>query len=220
MSLPGSASPPAPDSRRDAYAERSGEAVVHLIDAGITARTILTKQAFENAITVVMALGGSTNAVLHLTRDRQRGQGRSRSRRLQPHRRPRAAPGRRQAVRPLRHDRHRLDRRRSGRDEGAARRRPAARRRADRHRQDGGREPARHRPARPGRQDHPRDERPDPSHRRADHPARVTRRRGRGGQERRHGHRGLGGTGPGLRRRAGGNGRRRRAGACAAATSS
>ncbi|MDQ2837386.1 MAG: dihydroxy-acid dehydratase [Actinomycetota bacterium] len=66
MSLTGSAAPPAPDSRRDAYAERSGEAVVHLIDAGITTRTILTKQAFENAITVVMALGGSTNAVLHL----------------------------------------------------------------------------------------------------------------------------------------------------------
>ncbi|MEO9240473.1 MAG: dihydroxy-acid dehydratase [Jatrophihabitantaceae bacterium] len=66
MSLTGSAAPPAPDSRRDAYAERSGEAVVHLVDAGITARSILTKQAFENAITVVMALGGSTNAVLHL----------------------------------------------------------------------------------------------------------------------------------------------------------
>ena len=66
LSLPGSAAPPAPDSRRDAYAERSGEAVVHLIDAGITARTILTKKAFENAITLVMALGGSTNAVLHL----------------------------------------------------------------------------------------------------------------------------------------------------------
>jgi dihydroxy-acid dehydratase len=66
MSLPGSASPPAPDSRRDAYAERSGEAAVHLVDAGVTARTIITKQALENAITVVMALGGSTNAVLHL----------------------------------------------------------------------------------------------------------------------------------------------------------
>jgi dihydroxy-acid dehydratase len=66
MSLPGSAAPPAPDSRRDVYAERSGEAVVHLVDAGVTARTILTKEAFENAITVVMALGGSTNAVLHL----------------------------------------------------------------------------------------------------------------------------------------------------------
>ncbi|HZC69742.1 MAG TPA: dihydroxy-acid dehydratase [Jatrophihabitans sp.] len=66
MSLPGSAAPPAPDSRRDHYAERSGEAAVHLVDAGITARTILTREAFENAITVVMALGGSTNAVLHL----------------------------------------------------------------------------------------------------------------------------------------------------------
>ncbi|HET6878359.1 MAG TPA: dihydroxy-acid dehydratase, partial [Jatrophihabitans sp.] len=66
MSLPGSAAPPAPDSRRDTYAERSGEAAVHLVDSGITARRILTKDAFENAITVVMALGGSTNAVLHL----------------------------------------------------------------------------------------------------------------------------------------------------------
>jgi dihydroxy-acid dehydratase len=66
MSLPGSAAPPAPDARRDHYAERSGEAAVHLVDAGITARRILTREAFENAITVVMALGGSTNAVLHL----------------------------------------------------------------------------------------------------------------------------------------------------------
>jgi dihydroxy-acid dehydratase len=66
MSLPGSAAPPAVDSRRDAYAVASGEAVVRLVDAGITARQILTKEAFENAITVVMALGGSTNAVLHL----------------------------------------------------------------------------------------------------------------------------------------------------------
>ena len=66
MSLPGSASPPAPDHRRDEYAFRSGEAVVRLIDQGITARQILTREAFENAITVVMALGGSTNAVLHL----------------------------------------------------------------------------------------------------------------------------------------------------------
>src|SRR6478735_4070478 len=66
MSLPGSAAPPAPDARRDSYAVQSGEAVVRLVDAGITARNILTKKAFENAITVVMALGGSTNAVLHL----------------------------------------------------------------------------------------------------------------------------------------------------------
>ncbi|MGI8868859.1 MAG: dihydroxy-acid dehydratase, partial [Mycobacteriales bacterium] len=66
MSLPGSAGPPAPDARRDVYAEKSGEAVVALVDAGITARQIMTREAFENAITVVMALGGSTNAVLHL----------------------------------------------------------------------------------------------------------------------------------------------------------
>ena len=66
MALPGSAAPPAPDSRRDAFAVASGEAVVNLLRQGITARQIMTKQAFENAITVVMALGGSTNAVLHL----------------------------------------------------------------------------------------------------------------------------------------------------------
>ncbi|MDT0277274.1 dihydroxy-acid dehydratase [Blastococcus goldschmidtiae] len=66
MALPGSAAPPAPDSRRDDYAVASGEAVVNLLRQGITARQIMTKKAFENAITVVMALGGSTNAVLHL----------------------------------------------------------------------------------------------------------------------------------------------------------
>jgi dihydroxy-acid dehydratase len=66
MALPGSAAPPAPDSRRDAFAVASGEAVVNLLRKGITARQIMTKDAFENAITVVMALGGSTNAVLHL----------------------------------------------------------------------------------------------------------------------------------------------------------
>jgi len=66
MSLPGSASPPATDRRRDSWAHRSGEAVVNLIAHGITARMILTKKAFENAIAVVMAFGGSTNAVLHL----------------------------------------------------------------------------------------------------------------------------------------------------------
>ncbi|NDD26237.1 MAG: dihydroxy-acid dehydratase, partial [Actinobacteria bacterium] len=66
MSLPGSASPPSADRRRDSWAHRSGEAVVNLIAQGITARQIMTKPAFENAIAVLMALGGSTNAVLHL----------------------------------------------------------------------------------------------------------------------------------------------------------
>jgi dihydroxy-acid dehydratase len=66
MSLPGSAAPPATDRRRDGYARRSGEAVVNLLRQGITARQVMTRPAFENAIAVVMALGGSTNAVLHL----------------------------------------------------------------------------------------------------------------------------------------------------------
>jgi dihydroxy-acid dehydratase len=66
MSIPGSAAPPATDRRRDMYARKSGEAVVNLLRKGIRARDILTKEAFENAIAVVMAFGGSTNAVLHL----------------------------------------------------------------------------------------------------------------------------------------------------------
>jgi dihydroxy-acid dehydratase len=66
LSLPGSAAPPAVDRRRDSYAIKSGAAVVELIRQGITTRDILTKKAFENAITILMALGGSTNAVLHL----------------------------------------------------------------------------------------------------------------------------------------------------------
>ena len=66
MSLPGSAAPPATDRRRDGFARKSGEAVVELLRKGITARQILTSEAFDNAIAVVMAFGGSTNAVLHL----------------------------------------------------------------------------------------------------------------------------------------------------------
>jgi dihydroxy-acid dehydratase len=66
MSIPGSAAPPAVDRRRDGFAHRSGEAVVTMLKRGITARQIMTREAFENAIAVVMAFGGSTNAVLHL----------------------------------------------------------------------------------------------------------------------------------------------------------
>ena len=66
MSLPGSAAPPAVDRRRDGYSRKSGEAVVELLRQGITARDIITKQSLENAIAVIMAFGGSTNAVLHL----------------------------------------------------------------------------------------------------------------------------------------------------------
>ena len=66
LSLPGSASAAAVDRRRDDYAYASGTAVMQLLRENIRARDILTKGAFENAISVVMALGGSTNAVLHL----------------------------------------------------------------------------------------------------------------------------------------------------------
>ncbi len=66
LSLPGSAAPAAADRRRDYYAHRSGEAVVNLLRLGITTGDILTKEAFENAIALAMALGGSTNVVLHL----------------------------------------------------------------------------------------------------------------------------------------------------------
>jgi dihydroxy-acid dehydratase len=66
MSLPGSASAPAVDRRRDDVAYASGQTVVRLLETGIRPRQILTRPAFENAIAVVMALGGSTNAVLHL----------------------------------------------------------------------------------------------------------------------------------------------------------
>jgi dihydroxy-acid dehydratase len=66
MSLPGSATVPAVDPRLAGYAERSGEAVMRLLEDEVTPRDIMTRPAFENAITTVMALGGSTNAVLHL----------------------------------------------------------------------------------------------------------------------------------------------------------
>ncbi len=66
LALPGSSSAPAPDPRRDEFARRSGEAVIGLLSSGLSARRIVTREALENAIAVVMAVGGSTNAVLHL----------------------------------------------------------------------------------------------------------------------------------------------------------
>src|SRR5699024_7761332 len=66
MSLPGSSSNPATSEEKATDCEAAGEAVYHLLEKGIYPKDIMTKEAFENAITVVMALGGSTNAVLHL----------------------------------------------------------------------------------------------------------------------------------------------------------
>ena len=66
MSLPGHSSIPAPDPRKTAATREAGEAAYRLLERGITPRHILTREAFENSIAVVCAMGGSTNAVLHL----------------------------------------------------------------------------------------------------------------------------------------------------------
>lgn len=66
ISLPGSASPPAEDSVRDQICVKTGEACVQLLENNTRPRDILTFEAFENAITILNALGGSTNAILHL----------------------------------------------------------------------------------------------------------------------------------------------------------
>jgi dihydroxy-acid dehydratase len=66
LSLPGSSAQEAVGEAKQSDARRAGEAVVRLVRAGLKPRDILTRKAFENAITVVIALGGSTNAVLHL----------------------------------------------------------------------------------------------------------------------------------------------------------
>src|SRR3954447_17788765 len=66
MSLPGSSAAPAVDRRRDDFAFASGKAVINLLEKGIRPRQILTKEAFENGIAIANAVGGSTNAVLHL----------------------------------------------------------------------------------------------------------------------------------------------------------
>jgi dihydroxy-acid dehydratase len=66
MSIPGSASPPAVDYRREVAAREVGIAVTDVLARDLRPRQIMTKEAFENAIAVVMAVAGSTNAVLHL----------------------------------------------------------------------------------------------------------------------------------------------------------
>src|ERR687887_218188 len=66
MSLPGSASPPAKSERREQVCFDSGKAIMNLVENNIRPKDILTFEAFENAITLVNAVGGSTNAVLHL----------------------------------------------------------------------------------------------------------------------------------------------------------
>ena len=66
MSIPGAASIPAVDPRNEEVAHAAGAVMYGMLERGATPRQIMTREAFENAITVVMAMGGSTNAVLHL----------------------------------------------------------------------------------------------------------------------------------------------------------
>ena len=141
MSLPGSASAPAPDRRRDDFAYRSGQAVVELLRRNIRPRNILTKEAFENAIAVVNALGGSTNAVLHLLAIAHEA---GVELELEDFNRVAARVPHIADMKPRRqvpHDRPRPHRRRARRVEAPARRGPAARRLPHRHRQDRRREP-------------------------------------------------------------------------------
>ena len=207
MSLPGSSSPPAVDRRRDDLAYESGRAVIELLKAGIRPRQIMTKEAFENAIAVVMALGRLDQRGAPPAGDRQRGPRRARARRLQPRRRPRAAPRRHEAARQVPHGRPRPHRRCPGRDARAARRRPAARRLPHRDRADDGREPRRPRPAGARRHRRPPAHRPDPRAGGHRHPVRVARPEGRGRQDGRHRRTALRRDRAGLRRRGGGDGR-------------
>lgn len=148
MSMPGSASPPAIDDRRDDDARRAGEAVVNQLKAGITARTILTKKAFENAIALTSALGGSTNAVLHLLAIANEARWTS-SWTTSTALPPRSPPRRHEAWWQVPHDRPRPGGGRADGHEDVARCRASPWRRADDHGQDRGREPGRGRPARP-----------------------------------------------------------------------
>jgi dihydroxy-acid dehydratase len=66
MALPGSGSPPAVEVERDAFAVECGKQVMRLLEKNLCARDIMTREAFENAVTIAAATGGSTNSALHL----------------------------------------------------------------------------------------------------------------------------------------------------------
>ena len=202
--LPGSASAPAVDRRRDDFARASGVAVMKLLEAGIRPRQILTKGAFENAIAVTMALGGSTNAVLHLLAIAYEAQVELE---LDDFNKVAARVPHIADMKP--HGRyHMTDLDRVGGVpvvmKAAGRAGPAPPRRDHGHRPDGGREPRRssRRPA-PTARSCTRWTRPAPRGRRPRRAAGLAGPAGLGGQGGRHRLRALRGHGPGLRRRAG-----------------
>ncbi len=126
MSLPGTASPPAIDDRREGDARRAGEAVVNMLRLGITPRQIMTKQAFENAIARHVGARRLDERGAAPVGDRQRGARGARSRRLQPDRRPGAAHRRHEARRQVPHERPRPRRRRPDGVEAPPRHRPCS----------------------------------------------------------------------------------------------
>ena len=134
MSLPRSSTMAAEDAEKAESAAESARVLAAAVASGLTARQILTRQAFENAIAVVMAVGGSTNAVLHLLAIAHAAQVPLDDRRLRDDPRPGAGAVRPQALRPLRRDRLAPCRRRAAGDADAARPRPRPRRRTHDHR--------------------------------------------------------------------------------------
>ena len=104
MALPGGGAVPAVDRRRDEIAFESGRAVVHMLELGITARDVMTREAFENAIAVAMAVGGSTNAVLHLLAIANEARDRAVDRRLREDRAPDSPHRRHEARRSVSHE--------------------------------------------------------------------------------------------------------------------
>ena len=185
LSLPGSASPPAVDRRREDDATAAGAAVVEMLRAGIRPSDILTKQAFENAIALAQCARRLDQRRAAPARDRQRGGRRARARRLQPHCGPRAAHRRHEAGRQVPHDRPRPHRRGAGRAQAPARRRADPRRRDDGDGTHDGREPRRHRPAGPGRHGRPSARRADQRRGRAERADRLAGTEGIGGEGRR-----------------------------------
>ena len=201
MSLPGSASAPAVDRRRDDFAYATGQAVIRLLEMGLRPRQIMTKEAFENAIAVIMALGGSTNAVLHLLAianearvDLQLDDFNKIAKRV-PHIADTKPHGKYHMIDIDRIGgipvvmRELLD---AGLLHGDCLTVTG---------QDGGREPGRHRPARARRRRHPRPRRSHPRRGRHRRAHRLAGPEGLGGEGGRHRHRPLRGRGPRLRRR-------------------
>ena len=143
MSLPNSSSYPADSQEKHDECHAAGKALVNLLERDIKPKDILTMEAFENAITVLVALGGSTNAVLHLIAMAKAADVKLTIDDFQRVSQPHAAAGRHEAQRSVGDGGSVARGRRAGRHEAAARGGNAARGLHDRHGEDRGREPAR-----------------------------------------------------------------------------